>query len=463
MRTPCHAQHGPRTVPESAFPARREADGGCNEGDFMNKALIRIGAGLAAVLLSTSACGSDGNSGGGGGSAAQDTDPAAVKGTLRLLVPSYPASTAGKDALQKVVDSFHEKYPKVTVEPDFATFDTLNEKISTSIASGQPYDVYVTGIGWIPPFASKGLYADLAKFGVTETTLGEQTDPAMIPAVTHDGKLYGVPLILGPKPLAYSKKAFEAAGLDPASPPATWAELREAAKKLTKRDGGKITQAGFDFWAAPGNYRQDFVTFLGSKGVSLFADGEAKVNGPPGGDALNTMAAMINEDKVTEYGAQSSDGQPLVFSGKAAMGFAGGYIDCAKVGQDRCDDLAFFNLKETEPAMFSGGQLASIGVNSKLSGAAYAFVQALSTPEAEADIAALNFAIPAGKSAASGSATTNNPASTFAAAHLGEVVFEGGTPEWLDIRGDFGPAIDKVLLGKASAQEVLDGLAKAGA
>ena len=84
-----------------------------------------------------------------------DSNPTSVKGTLRVLVPSYPASNEGKTAFDKVVANFQKAYPNVTVEPDFATFDTLNQKISTSIAGSQPYDVLVTGIGWIPPFASK--------------------------------------------------------------------------------------------------------------------------------------------------------------------------------------------------------------------------------------------------------------------------------------------------------------------
>ena len=35
---------------------------------------------------------------------------------------------------------------------------------------------------------------------------------------------------------------FKEAGLDPDKPPATWTELIDDAKKLTKRDGDKITR-----------------------------------------------------------------------------------------------------------------------------------------------------------------------------------------------------------------------------
>lgn len=426
----------------------------------MRQSKIILGATLAAALFGVTACGSSGTTTSPGATAITDADPASVTGTLRLLVPSYPASNLGKAALQKVVDAFNKTYPKVTVEPDFAIFNNLEQKISTSIAGGQGYDVYVTGIAWVPPFAAKGVFADLADFGVTPKTLATEVDPAGLPATTYNGKTYAVPLIFGPKPLAYSKKAFVAAGLDPTKPPTSWAELRADAKKLTQRNGATVTQAGFDFWAPPGAYRQDFVTFLGSEGAPLYKDGKPNFSGTEGVAALQTMIDMITQDKVTDFGLASLDGQPLMYSGKAAMGFVGGYVDCAKVGQATCDDMAFFNLTDKSTAMFCGGQLASIGATSTLKAAAYAFVKQLSTPEAEADIAALNFAVPAAKAAAGSTAVPSNPASTFVATALDHAVFEGGNATWLNVRSLLDAELDKALLGKESAKAALDSLAK---
>lgn len=418
-----------------------------------------LAVGLAAVLTLT-ACGSGGSDDAGSDTGAT-TDPAEVTGTLRLLVPSYPASAEGQAALDKVVAEFQEEYPEVEVEPDFATFATLNEKIATSIAGGQPYDVLVTGIGWIPPFASQGAYLDLGEFGVTEESLAETTAPALVSTGVYDGAVYGVPLVAGPKPLALRASLFEAAGLDPAAPPSTLEELREAATALTVTDAaGNVTQAGFDFWAGPGGYRQDFVAILGALGVPLYEDGEPQFDGPEGVKALGWISTLINEDEVIAYGQQNATKAPMVTTGEAAMGFTGGFVDCAAVGQDVCDDLVYFNLQDETEAMFSGGQVASVSASSELPEAAWALIEAMRQPEALADIAALNFAVPATKDAADTEAVTSNPASTFAYENLDVAVFEGGAQNWLDLRTTFDTALDQAILGDRSAEDVLAELAE---
>ena len=69
-------------------------------------------------------------------------------------------------------------------------------------------------------------------------------DPATRGA--HDTFLavvYGLPLTVDARALFYNKKLLQAAGVQP---PKTWAELRAAAIKMTKRDSsGKLLVSGF--------------------------------------------------------------------------------------------------------------------------------------------------------------------------------------------------------------------------
>lgn len=413
---------------------------------------LALASGLALTL---GACGS-----GNAGSAGSKEDPATATGTVRVMIPTYPLTNEGKAEFQKVVDDFHKTYPKMTVEPDFVTYANMNEKISTSIAGGSGYDVLVTGIGWIQPFAAKKVFEDLSSVGVTKDTIGKQTVDAMVPAVTYNDKIYGYPLIADARAVALRKSAFIEAGLDPNKPPASMEELKADAEKLTKRDAsGKITRPGFDFSAAAGAYRQSFTWFLASTGTPLYKDGKPNFNNDKGAQTLEWMKSMVNH--VEPFGYQNSAQKPLVYTGESAMGFVGGAVDCSDkgIGKANCDDLSFFLLDSGKKAEFVGGDIASIGAKSKNKAAAWAFIQSLTKPEANNAQAVLNQKIPAAKSASATGQSQSNPLSKFVSANLDSAIYEGGATNWLEVRNSFNSSLDDVLLGKRNAKDVLAALA----
>ena len=80
--------------------------------------------------------------------------------------------------------------------------------------------------------------------------------PAFMANSQTGGKTWGVPFQRSTVVMYYNKDAFKEAGLDPNKVPQTWAELKDAAKKLTKKDAnGNVTQygiqipsTGFAYW-----------------------------------------------------------------------------------------------------------------------------------------------------------------------------------------------------------------------
>ncbi len=57
------------------------------------------------------------------------------------------------------------------------------------------------------------------------------------------GKTWGIPFQRSTVVMYWNKELFKEAGLDPNKAPTTWAELKDAATKLTKKDAsGKVTQ-----------------------------------------------------------------------------------------------------------------------------------------------------------------------------------------------------------------------------
>ena len=420
---------------------------------------MRRGVGLtvlaAALSVVVSGCGS--------GVIDKSTDgvpPAEATGTLRVLIPSFPPSTKGREAFQNVVDEFHKTYPKMKVEPDFATYNNLNEKLATSIAAGIPYDVMVTGVGWVQPFASKNIFEDLGKYGVTPDFIKEKSTPALIPAVTYDKKLYAYPLLADARAVALRKSAFIEAGLDPNKPPTSLAEIKVAAEKLTKRDkNGNITRSGFDLASATG-FRQSFTTFLASTGTPLYVGGEPNFDNKAGLDTLLWIKSMINN--VQPYGQTNAAQQPLVLTGEAAMGIVNGGVDCSAegIGQKNCDDLKFFRFNSGKEIEYVGGDLASIGSRSRHKDAAWAFIQSLTKPATLDALAKLNKKVPAYKDASNSPQAKSNPLSQFVADGLVYAVNENEVPSnWLEMRGNFDIQLTQAVLGQKDPAKVLHNLA----
>jgi multiple sugar transport system substrate-binding protein len=409
---------------------------------------------LAATLgLAASGCGN--------GVIDKSTDgvpPAEATGTLRVLIPSFPPSNKGREEFDKVVADFNKTYPKMKVEPDFATYSNLNEKISTSIAAGIPYDVMVTGVGWVQTFASKRLFADLGKYGVTPEVIREKSIGAMVPAATYEDKLYAYPIVADARAVALRVSAFKEAGLDPDKPPKSMAELKVAAEKLTKRDAnGTITRAGFDL-AAPTSFRQTYTTLLASTGTPLYVDGQPNYSNEKGVQTLEWIKSMINNVQV--YGQRNAAQQPLVYTGEAAMGITGGAVDCSEkgIGQANCDDLRFFRFNSGKEVQFVGGDLASIGSRARHKDAAWAFIQSLIKPSSVDAIAKLNKKIPAYKDAVNSPQAKSNPLSKFVASGLELAIYEGGSANWLEMRGNFDTQLTQAVLGQKDPAKTLANL-----
>lgn len=195
--------------------------------------------------------------------AATEAAPAAGKYKFPATGKPYEGTTinvsmvaeAKPDALKKVLSRFTEK-TGIKVNLDILPYPTLQEKQFTVMTqqSGALDGVHVDCV-WMGQYAGQGWISDVED-------LVTQTDPAYLqledfhPNVLNEqskweGKLYGLPFINAVHTLYYRTDIFEKHGL---TPPNTWEELRETAKKITEAE------------SANGVYG---VTFMGKRGVQL--------------------------------------------------------------------------------------------------------------------------------------------------------------------------------------------------
>ncbi|MCR9121688.1 MAG: sugar ABC transporter substrate-binding protein [Phyllobacteriaceae bacterium] len=125
----------------------------------------------------------------------------------------------------------------ITIDVREVRFDDLVAETLRAFATGTNPDIIAIDNPDHAAFASRGAFLDL-------TPMIEMSDQIDIEnyfdgprsSLTWDDGVYGIPRASNTIALYYNKDMFRAAGLDPDSPPATWAEFYDAAKALTDPD-----------------------------------------------------------------------------------------------------------------------------------------------------------------------------------------------------------------------------------
>lgn len=186
--------------------------------------MIGATAGVAAATA-LSACGS-GTPGqskseeGGGGSG----------GKTVVQFWCTPFTTPENAWYKKVVDDFNKQSDSVRVQFTSVPGDAWDQKLKAAQAAGKAPDLTVQS-GRLTDAVLTGTVHELDSLMPKE--VWDDLVPLANEVVTVGGKHYGYPLLLEPQNMLYwNKTMFEKAGLDPAKPPTTWAELYSACEKL---------------------------------------------------------------------------------------------------------------------------------------------------------------------------------------------------------------------------------------
>ncbi len=174
------------------------------------------------------------------------------------------------ELINSYIKGFSARYPGVTVEPVFVLPGELGSKARVAIAGGAVPDVLMLTAWDLAAFAHAGMLVPLDEFANSERVNLRGFNQADLQLGRFGGKLYGLPHISGGASqfIIYHKELFAKAGL-PDQAPATWKELKEYAKKLTRSEGGKITQLGYNGY--------DLVPYLYSNNGTLFSPDARRV------------------------------------------------------------------------------------------------------------------------------------------------------------------------------------------
>ena len=164
----------------------------------------------------------------------------------------YPVAVGGP--ITKIVDDmvtdFEKENPGIKIKPIYAgSYQDSIAKALTALKGGTPPQLAVllsTDMFTLIDEDAIVPIDGLAKSDADKKWLGGFYD-AFMQNSRSGGHTWGVPFQRSTIVMYYNKDLFKAAGLDPERAPATWAELVEYGKKLTKQDAsGNTTQWGIE-------------------------------------------------------------------------------------------------------------------------------------------------------------------------------------------------------------------------
>ncbi len=145
------------------------------------------------------------------------------------------------------IQTLFDKYTAETGIKVEVTAPVESDKILPALTGSEPPDVLVlSGGDLVKSYAREGLVVELSDIIKTGGIDLNDFFEAPLDQCKSGGQILCLPWGTDMYALFWNKDMFEAAGLDPETPPATMDELVEFADKLTVRDaGGNLTQLGF--------------------------------------------------------------------------------------------------------------------------------------------------------------------------------------------------------------------------
>ncbi len=287
-------------------------------------------------------------------------------------------ATSSDEALayyERVVESFTEKYPHITVELlQGGDWQDVDAKLNAARMSNTYPDVLLLPLGSFSSRASLGEFMDITSY-IDNWSEKDDIYDASLNVGKFQGVNYGVGVFPVPELIMYRKDYFEEVGLDPETPPTTWDELYSYAEQLTVKDeAGNTVRGGFDVPIADPNLTlmEAFMRQAGNEIINT--EDEIVINEPSGVAAMEYLKSFIDNGLTLTYSRGNDD---PILSGKSAMGIV--YLNAAKSimndDPELAENIGFFAYTEGEQAAsFNGYRVMMISEQSQNPDEAFMFI-----------------------------------------------------------------------------------------
>jgi len=206
-----------------------------------------------------------------------------------------------------LVCAWNARNPDRFINLTYIEHTEMVASLARGIATGDVPDLMGLDLIYGPQFTSAGQLQDITDLIGSDPELGTAVR-GHIEVATWEDRLYGVPLYADVSALFWNKDLFEAAGLDPETPPTNLTELHDMAAAITGIEDGVYG------YYLPGNCAGcNIFTF----GPMIWANGGKIEPSEPGDTALEPedaiaetleWARMMHEEGLIDPAAQAETG-----------------------------------------------------------------------------------------------------------------------------------------------------------
>lgn len=212
---------------------------------------------------------------------------------------------------QQVIDMYEAKYPNVTIEPEYASFDDYWKKLAPQAAANRLPDIVQMDISYINQYGSNGQLEDLKPYLNSQIQVGDVNENVLSTGVINE-KQFGIPLGVNVLGFQYDPELLKKAGVDSIPENWTWDQYKEIAAKAKSAglyiDGSMAADIFFNYYLRTKGlalYNNEG-SALGYEDDALFTDffgmlsGLIKDGAVPSQDKLSQNKGVIEESDIVK-------------------------------------------------------------------------------------------------------------------------------------------------------------------
>ncbi|GEA61713.1 ABC transporter substrate-binding protein [Vibrio comitans] len=264
-----------------------------------------------------------------------------------LVINSDASDPAPKEAWAEIVDRFEKANPEIEVKYNLYDHESYKTTIRNWLVTSPPDVVFWYAGNRMKTFVDRGLFEDVSDIWKDNNMVQDFASAA--PAMTVDGKQYGVPYTYYQWGIYYRKDIFDKHGI---AEPKTWDELKAASAKLKENDVTPFTIGTKYLWTAAGWF--DYLN-LRTNGLDFhiqLMDGKVPYTDDRVKKTFENWAELVEPGYFLKNHASYSwqEAQPFLYNGQAAMYLMGNFIT-PNFPEELDGKMGFFQFPVIDPAV----------------------------------------------------------------------------------------------------------------